>query len=53
MTASLTELGASVLARVDARRKEAAGDFFGALEPAERHTLAQLLAKLDGPGLAS
>jgi DNA-binding MarR family transcriptional regulator len=51
LTVSLTRTGADVLARVDAGRKEAAADFFAALEPAERHTLAVLLAKLDrAPG---
>jgi DNA-binding MarR family transcriptional regulator len=47
LTVSLTRTGADVLARVDAGRREAAADFFGALDPAQRHTLAVLLEKLD------
>lgn len=52
MTVSLTRDGARVLALVDAARKDGAADFFGALSPAERHTLAALLRALDdhGPG---
>jgi DNA-binding MarR family transcriptional regulator len=47
MTVSLTELGTDVLAQTDELRKEGAADFFGALTPAQRHTLAALLLKLD------
>jgi DNA-binding MarR family transcriptional regulator len=47
MTVSLTDRGVGVLAQVDERRKEGAADFFGALTPAQRHTLSSLLAKLD------
>jgi DNA-binding MarR family transcriptional regulator len=47
LTVSLTRTGAGVLARVDAERQEATTDFFGALDPAERHTLTVLLDKLD------
>lgn len=51
LTVSLTPTGVETLARVDAQRKVAAADFFGALDPAQRHTLAVLLAKLDqAPG---
>jgi DNA-binding MarR family transcriptional regulator len=47
MTVSLTDRGVEVLAHVDERRKEGAADFFGALTPAQRHTLSSLLSKLD------
>jgi DNA-binding MarR family transcriptional regulator len=47
MTVSLTPRGAEVLARTDALRREGAAEFFGALTPAQRHTLSSLLAKLD------
>ena len=51
MTVSLTELGTDVLAQTDSLRKEGAAEFFGALTPAQRHTLALLLTKLDAePG---
>ncbi len=47
LSVSLTERGVEVLAQVDERRKEGAEDFFGALTPAQRHTLSSLLGKLD------
>lgn len=51
LTVSLTPTGVDTLARVDAQRKVAAAHFFGALDPAQRHTLAVLLARLDrAPG---
>jgi DNA-binding MarR family transcriptional regulator len=51
MTVALTKLGADVLAETDALRKEGAAEFFRALTPAQRHTLASLLSKLDSePG---
>lgn len=46
LTVSLTRSGTEVLARVDAQRRVAAADFFGALDPAERHTLSSLLTRL-------
>jgi DNA-binding MarR family transcriptional regulator len=47
MTVSLTGRGVKVLAQVDERRREGAENFFGALTPAQRHTLATLLSRLD------
>lgn len=49
LTVSLTGTGAEVLRRVDSERRVAAADFFGALDPDERHTLSQLLGRLSGP----
>lgn len=47
LTVSLTDRGEDVLAQTDALRKDAAADFFGALTPAQRHTLSSLLSRLD------
>lgn len=47
MTVSLTPRGVEVLAQTDTLRKEGAAEFFGALTPAQRHTLSSLLSKLD------
>ena len=50
MTVSLTEVGESVLAKVDEARREGAADFFGALSDRERASLATILGRLDPRG---
>jgi DNA-binding MarR family transcriptional regulator len=47
MTVSLTPRGETVLADVDAARREGADEFFGALTERERADLAAVLARLD------
>ena len=47
MTVSLTEVGETVLAEVDATRREQGAAFFGVLSERERTSLATLLSRLD------
>jgi DNA-binding MarR family transcriptional regulator len=47
MTVTLTEVGESVLAEVDAARRAGAEDFFGGLSEHEGASLATILTRLD------